>query len=272
MSAPHNSTYTSTVEESLHNSTFEVRETSPLRPSVWALPTAPSRSCARTERRERTGGGARWAEVAGVAEVVEARRSPGWRRMVDLRHVCLRAIRLLRRRHHAWRRRPTGRWSAEAGPEHGNDTERRGGGAVPSQAAVRKAGEAPPARARPQRRGEGRAAGPEHGEDAEGRGGAAGPEHGDDAKDRGGAAGPSEAASRRAGAAPPARARPRRGGHGRAAGPEGGGGAGGARGLRERAWGGARTRPPRADHVGPRAELAAAMGGVGKGGVVEFII
>jgi len=168
------------------------------------------------------------------------RRSPGsprsWRRG-DLRHVRLRAIRLLRRRHHAWRRRPTGRWSAEAGPEHGNDTERRGGGAVPSQAAVRKAGEAPPARARPQRRGEGRAAGPEHGDDAEGRGGAAGPEHGDDAKDRGGAAGPSEAASRRA-----------------------------------RAWGGARTRPPRADHVGPRAQLAAAMGGVGKGGVVEFII
>ena len=183
-----------------HNSSFEVRETSPLRLSVWALPIAPSRWRARTERRERTGGGARWAEVAGVAEVVEARRSPGWRRMVDLRHVRLRAIRLLRRRHHAWRRRPTGRWSAEAGPEHGNDTERRGGGAVPSQAAVRKAGEAPPARARPQRRGEGRAAGPEHGHDAEGRGGAAGPEHGDDAKDRGGAAGPSEAASRRAGA------------------------------------------------------------------------
>jgi len=75
MSAPHNSTYTSTVEESLHNSTFEVRETSPLRPSVWALPIAPSRWRARTERRERTGGGARRAEVAGVAEVVEARRS-----------------------------------------------------------------------------------------------------------------------------------------------------------------------------------------------------
>ena len=75
MSAPHNSTYISTVEESLHNSTFEVRETSPLRPSVWALPIAPSRWRARTERRERTGGGARRAEVAGVAEVVEARRS-----------------------------------------------------------------------------------------------------------------------------------------------------------------------------------------------------
>ena len=182
MSAPHNSTYTSTVEESLHNSTFEVRETSPLRPSVWALPIAPSRWRARTERRERTGGGARRAEVAGVAEVVEARRSAP---------------------------RPSPCHPASPPPpprvEEATDRTMVGGGG-------------PGAR---QRHGaQGRRRRPEPGRGAEGRGGAAGPSEA--AAQRGGAAprARSTATTRRTGAAPPARARPRRGGQGRHRRPE----------------------------------------------------